>query len=301
MVDETAIAIFGEVLFDCFPTGEQVLGGAPFNVAWHLQAFGRSPLFISRIGCDGEGDAIAQSMQHWGMQRAYLQRDDQHPTGRVMITLEAGEPSYDILADTAYDFIEATGVAQVHASTLYHGSLGLRNPIALEALNRLKANHPRRILMDVNLRDPWWQRQPVLNWVGEADWVKLNEDELRQLDGESDDLSTTAAAFRERYNLDGLVVTLGERGVLALAADGDTCHIEPAPNLKLVDTVGAGDALTSVLILGLELDWPLYLTLERAQQFASAIVGQRGAVVDDADFYQRYIDTWQLSSLQSIG
>jgi fructokinase len=141
----------------------------------------------------------------------------------------------------------------------------------------------------------------VLNWVGEADWVKLNEDELRQLDGESDDLSTTAAAFRERYNLDGLVVTLGERGVLALAADGDTCHIEPAPNLKLVDTVGAGDALTSVLILGLELDWPLYLTLERAQQFASAIVGQRGAVVDDADFYQRYIDTWQLSSLQSIG
>ncbi|MGD9171680.1 MAG: carbohydrate kinase, partial [Candidatus Thiodiazotropha sp.] len=39
-MNKTAIAIFGEVLFDCFPTGEQVLGGAPFNVAWHLQAFG---------------------------------------------------------------------------------------------------------------------------------------------------------------------------------------------------------------------------------------------------------------------
>jgi fructokinase len=171
---------------------------------------------------------------------------------------------------------------------------GLRNPIALEALNRLKANHPRRIFMDVNLRDPWWQRQPVLNWVGEADWVKLNEDELRQLDGESDDFSTMAAAFRERYNLDGLVVTLGERGVLALAADGETCHIEPERNLNLVDTVGAGDALTSVLILGLELDWPLNLTLERAQQFASAIVGQRGAVVNDPTFYQSYIDAWRL-------
>jgi fructokinase len=293
-MNKTAIAIFGEVLFDCFPTGEQVLGGAPFNVAWHLQAFGRSPLFVSRIGQDGEGDTISRSMQQWGMERAYLQRDDEHPTGRVMITLEAGEPSYDIVADTAYDFIDASAVTQVHATTLYHGSLGLRNLIALEALNRLKANHPRRIFMDVNLRDPWWQRQPVLNWVEEADWVKLNEDELRQLDGESDDLPATASAFRARYNLDGLVVTLGERGVLALAADGGTCHIEPELNLDLVDTVGAGDALTSVLILGLELDWPLHLTLERAQQFASAIVGQRGAVVNDPSFYHSYIDAWQL-------
>jgi fructokinase len=293
-MNKTAIAIFGEVLFDCFPTGEQVLGGAPFNVAWHLQAFGRSPLFVSRIGRDGEGDAIAQSMARWGMETAYLQRDAQHPTGRVAITFEAGEPSYDIRAGVAYDFIDATGVVEVHASTLYHGSLGLRNPIALEALNRLKANHPQRIFMDVNLRDPWWQREVVLNWVAEADWVKLNEEELRQIAGESNDLSTMAAAFRERFNLKGLVVTLGKRGVFAVAEDGHIHRIEPELNLNLVDTVGAGDALTSVLILGLELGWPLSLTLERAQQFASAIVGQRGAVVDAPAFYQQYIDLWQL-------
>jgi fructokinase len=294
-MNKTAIAIFGEVLFDCFPTGEQVLGGAPFNVAWHLQAFGRSPLFVSRIGRDGEGDAIAQSMQRWGMESTYLQRDEEHPTGRVMITLEAGEPSYDIVANAAYDFIDATGLTEVHATTLYHGSLGLRNPTAMEALNRLKANHPQRIFMDVNLRDPWWQRQSVLNWAAEADWVKLNEDELRQLDGENDDLPTTAAAFSERYQLEGLVVTLGERGVLAVTADGHSHHIAPELNLNLVDTVGAGDALTAVLILGLELDWPLQLTLERAQQFASAIVGQRGAIVDDPAFYQRFFDAWQIT------
>jgi fructokinase len=293
-MDKTAIAIFGEVLFDCFPTGEQVLGGAPFNVAWHLQAFGRSPLFVSRIGRDGEGDTILQSMQRWGMECAYLQRDQEHPTGRVMITLEAGEPSYDILADAAYDFIDAGGVKELHASTLYHGSLGLRNTLALEALDRLKANHPQRTFMDVNLRDPWWRRESVLNWVGQADWVKLNEGELRQLDGEGGDLSTAAVDFRERHQLDGLVVTLGERGVLAVAADGRTHHAEPELNLNLVDTVGAGDALTAVLIR-LELGWPLQQTLERAQRFASAIVGRRGAVVDDPAFYQRYIDAWQLT------
>ncbi|MEW8023558.1 MAG: carbohydrate kinase [Candidatus Thiodiazotropha endolucinida] len=294
-MSNSPIAIFGEVLFDCFPGGERVLGGAPFNVAWHLQAFGRSPLFISRIGSDEEGDAILQSMGRWGMATGRLQRDERHSTGRVTITLEAGEPSYEIVADVAYDFIAAEGVADVQATTLYHGSLGLRNPIAREALNRLKANNPRRIFMDVNLRDPWWQRESVLNWVAEADWVKLNDDELLQLHGGSDDLLTRATDFRARYNLDGLVVTLGERGVLAVAADEHAHRIEPEVNLNLVDTVGAGDALSSVLILGLELGWPLQQTLERAQKFASAIVGQRGAVVHDSTFYRHYIDTWQLA------
>jgi fructokinase len=300
-MSKTRIAIFGEVLFDCFPNAEQVLGGAPFNVAWHLQAFGESPLFISRIGEDDEGDAIVQSMQRWGMARTSLQRDAQHPTGRVAITLEAGEPSYDIVADVAYDFIDTAVVAEIHPAILYHGSLGLRNAVSLTALERLKANHPKRILMDVNLRDPWWRRESVLNWVRQADWVKLNEEELLELDGERDDLSIMAAMFRERYNLDGLVVTLGERGVMAVAADGEVCRIAPETNINLVDTVGAGDALTAVLILGLEQRWPLEQTLERAQQFASAIVGQRGAIVDDPAFYQRYIDAWQLASPKVVG
>ncbi|MEW8432329.1 MAG: carbohydrate kinase family protein, partial [gamma proteobacterium symbiont of Ctena orbiculata] len=62
----------------------------------------------------------------------------------------------------------------------------------------------------------------------------------------------------------------------------------------VVDTVGAGDALSSVIILGLELGWPLQLTLERAQGFASAIVGRRGAVVDEAVFYRGFVDAWEL-------
>ncbi|MEW8280353.1 MAG: carbohydrate kinase [Candidatus Thiodiazotropha sp.] len=293
-MERSGIAIFGEVLYDCFPGGERVLGGAPFNVAWHLQAFGRAPRFISRVGRDGEGDAILQSMRQWGMDTGSLQRDGRHPTGRVMITLEGGEPSYEIVTDVAYDFIAGNELEALQATTLYHGSLGLRNPVARDALKRLKENHPGRIFMDVNLRDPWWRRESVLDWVADADWVKLNDDELLRLDGENDDLPAAATAFRRRYDLQGLVVTLGERGVLAVAADEQVHRIEPAINLAVVDTVGAGDALSSVIILGLELGWPLQLTLERAQGFASAIVGRRGAVVDEAVFYRGFVDAWEL-------
>ena len=56
------IALFGEVLMDQFPDGQCVLGGAPFNVAWHLQAFGLAPQFISRVGKDAPGETIRQAM-----------------------------------------------------------------------------------------------------------------------------------------------------------------------------------------------------------------------------------------------
>ena len=59
------LCIFGEVLFDHFADGKRVLGGAPFNVAWHLQAFGEAPHFISRVGDDAEGDEIQAAMRDW--------------------------------------------------------------------------------------------------------------------------------------------------------------------------------------------------------------------------------------------
>ncbi len=61
------LCIFGEVLLDHFPDGKRVLGGAPFNVAWHLQAFGQSPGFISRVGDDAEGETVRTAMSDWGM------------------------------------------------------------------------------------------------------------------------------------------------------------------------------------------------------------------------------------------
>ena len=59
--------LFGEVLFDTYPDGNRVLGGAPFNVASHLQAFGARPLFVSRVGEDPNGDEVRGRMQSRGM------------------------------------------------------------------------------------------------------------------------------------------------------------------------------------------------------------------------------------------
>ncbi|MES9898059.1 MAG: carbohydrate kinase [Sedimenticola sp.] len=289
-----SICVFGEVLFDIFPGGERVLGGAPFNVAWHLQAFAAAPLFISRVGDDPMGHEIHQTMLSWGMSTEGLQFDPIHPTGEVDITLTAGEPSYEILPDRAYDYIHGEAVPPVTPQLLYHGSLALRNRESLQALSVLQTTDECSVFLDVNLRPPWWQRKEVLEMLTHAHWVKLNEHELTQLAGEKGGIEERARQFRQEYALEGLVVTRGDKGAFAMDGGEQFAAITPSPAVEVIDTVGAGDAFTSVLILGLHHGWPLQQTLERAQKFASQLVGRRGATVDDPEFYRMFAEQWAL-------
>ncbi|MDT8282706.1 MAG: carbohydrate kinase [Gammaproteobacteria bacterium] len=288
-----APVIFGEVLFDCFPDGNCILGGAPFNVAWHLQAFGLSPLMISRVGDDALGKKVTSLMLDWSMNTIGLQLDPEHPTGSVDIEFDNGEPRYSIVEHRAYDYIDASLLpASTENSLLYHGSLALRNQNSRQAWAKLKQQHTGSIFMDVNLRDPWWQKEFVLNLVDAADWVKLNEDELVLLGCSAGDIRSQAHEFVDKHRLKGLVITLGAKGAMALTDNGEFAEAIPSHTLEVVDTVGAGDAFTSVLILGLTSKWPLQQTMQRAQNFASLIVGQQGATVNDAGFYQTIITDW---------
>lgn len=289
------ITIFGEVLFDHFPDGSRVLGGAPFNVAWHLQAFHQAPHFISRVGEDATGDSVMAAMHKWGMDLSGLQRDSRHPTGVVDIVIEQGEPAYTIVPEQAYDYIDAAELQDTQGpGLLYHGTLALRQPVSRSALGALKDAHKGHIFMDVNLREPWWQKDQVLEWLDQADWVKLNHHELAALYPVSGDLETDMRRFVELYRLQGLIVTSGKQGAVALDRHGVACRVTPGEIARVIDTVGAGDAFASVLLLGFNLDWPLQLTMERAQAFASALVSQRGATVRDHVFYQPFIEAWHL-------
>ena len=287
------VCVFGEVLFDHFPDGSRVLGGAPFNVAWHLQAFGQSPAFISRVGDDTEGAAIRKAMQEWGMDTGRQEVDSEHPTGRVDVALVDGEPSYDIVRPCAWDAIEA-GQGGAGCGILYHGSLALREAASREALARVKRHAPGIVFVDVNLRSPWWTRDRVLALMESAHWVKLNHEELALLLPTGTPDTDSARAFIEEHGLQGVVLTHGGSGAEILAGDGVHASITPEPAIGIVDTVGAGDAFASVIILGLANGWPLDTMLARAQSFASRIVGQRGATVSDSNFYRPFIESWNL-------
>jgi len=296
------ITIFGEVLFDCFPDGAEVLGGAPFNVAWHLRGFGLSPSFISRVGQDGRGDQIRSSMQSWGLDSTFLQSDASHPTGRVRVSIEANEPHYDIVPESAYDFIQARDIPKLPAhGILYHGSLALRHPVAAAALAAVKAMHQGTIFLDVNLRTPWWSREVIQPLLDDADHVKLNEAELALLavDGPkvgllADDdasLGSVMRDFAHQHGLETLIVTRGARGAM-LWSGGEMATVGPAPDTRIVDTVGAGDAFAAAFLLGLSQQWSPSDSLDHARDFAAALVSRQGATIDDPSVYQEFLTSW---------
>ena len=283
--------IFGEVLFDHFPDGRRVLGGAPFNVAWHLQAFGESPFLVSRVGDDAEGASVRDAMQAWRMDSGGLQVDESLPTGRVQVTISDGEPAYEIVHPAAWDAIEPPAVIPA-MSLLYHGSLALRDAASRRAWQSLRIGQPTIVFVDVNLRPPWWNREQVLRDIRGAHWAKLNRDELDQLAPGAASSRKRAESLLQRMGLQGLLLTDGARGASLLTANGEHLETEPACGIVVADTVGAGDALAAVMVLGLARGWPLEVSLERAQSFASAMVGQHGATVQDAEFYAPFASQW---------
>ena len=286
------VLVFGEALFDCFPDGQQILGGAPFNVAWHLQALSNQPFFISRIGNDELGQKILNAMRDWGMDMQSIQLDPEHQTGQVEVTLIDKEPQYTITPQCAYDFISEEVIGNLpDYGILYHGTLGLRNNISRNSLALIAKQPDLSIFLDVNLRNPWWKKQEVFTWLEQARWVKMNEDELQQLGFISTNICESMQKLQTQFQLEQLIVTRGEKGAIVLSADGSLYQEKSSSVSHITDTVGAGDGFSALFIHGLRAGWPIIKTLNVAQQFAAKVLGLRGATPTDTSFYQEFISS----------
>lgn len=287
------VIIFGEVLLDYFPDGNIVLGGAPFNVAWHLQAFGVSPLFISRIGNDTYGEIIRKAMEDWGMNLSGLQYDNVNPTGIVQVKFIDNEPYYDIVENSAYDFIDSFMLPHLpQNSLLYHGTLALRNSTSAKTLEKIKTDISPSIFLDVNLRSPWWNLNAIKSLLKQTLTLKLNEEELSLLVMEEKDINKAISYLFSTYPLNNIILTKGKAGAISFTKDNRSKQISPSQNATVIDTVGAGDAFCSILILGMIKNWDIFTTLTKAQEFASAIVGIQGATTNDKSFYRSFLTQW---------
>jgi fructokinase len=226
------------------------------------------------------------------MDDRWVQTDPDHPTGTVQVTLAGGSPSYAILPDQAYDFLGEEAIP-AEASVIYHGTLALRSAGPRRALDALCSSTGAPVFVDVNLRDPWWSAETVRAWLDRARWAKLNDEELEALGDGAGSLPERAARFRDRFGLEALFVTRGERGSLLRTREGRTHEVVPEPAAEIVDTVGAGDAFTAVVLYGLVEGWPPETTQRRAQEFATALVGIRGGTCRDHEFYEPFRTRWR--------
>ena len=76
---DEAVVIWGEVLWDRFPDGDQ-LGGAPANVAYHLGQAGGWARLVTRVGDDELGRRAIARLAHF-VDTSLVQIDSERETG----------------------------------------------------------------------------------------------------------------------------------------------------------------------------------------------------------------------------
>ena len=274
--------VFGEVLYDIFD-GERKLGGAPFNVAYNLHMQGLKPQFVSRVGVDELGGEILAFMKHRGMSTECVTTDDERDTGRVIVELTNGEPEYDIRRHVAYDHI--TCDAETSDAFIYYGTLAAREPESKSTLLKILNSKEIKTFYDVNLRNGNWTPDLVGELAHHADHIKLNLDELNLLTADcSGDTADKCRYLIDKFGIAEVYVTCGADG--ALFADGDrfvASNNYPVTNMQ--DTVGAGDAFSSVIIKGLMTGAEREKMLNTAAMYAAKICSIQGALTEDEKFY----------------
>ncbi len=294
------VVLFGEVLADRFPD-RSVLGGAPFNVAHHLKAFGLQPVLITRVGNDALRSEMLASMARFDMDTSGVQFDPVHPTGQVLVHIDTQGHRFEIPPDQAYDFVHA-GLARLATlaaspAMIYFGTLAQRHQVSRRALSSLFRSTDAPRILDINLREPWFKLETIKQSLRHANLVKMSDDELAIIAGmlklPDDKPETQARALMEQFALDRVLVTCGAKGAWQMAATGDVTFVgieKPVGNI--VDTVGAGDGFAAVFIFGTMAGWSPDRLLSRANNFAAAICQMRGAIPESLDFYQPFLKEW---------
>jgi fructokinase len=250
----TVIA-FGELLWDLLPHGP-MLGGAPFNFGFRITELSDRGVPVSRLGRDENGIEAARLAADLGVETTYLQWDDRLPTGTVRVSFDShGNPDYFIVPDVAYDAIELTAELEElgrSADCICFGTLIQRSPRSRDTLYRLLEEAPKALkFLDLNLRKNCHTPETVRASLERADVVKLNEHELEQtalmLGRPIGSIQVDAERLLGEWRLRAVLVTLGERGLFALSADGEIAY-EPGYRVVLADAVGAGDACSAAFL-----------------------------------------------------
>ena len=250
------VLCFGEILWDCLPRG-LFPGGAPINVAYHLQKLGLTAYPVTAVGADFLGQELVRRLEQWGLDSRFVNVLPEKQTGVVRAHIQPDRSAkYEIVEDVAWDWIEpdeAVLEMAARGASLLFGTLAQRsehNRKQLSAILEKMAGGLR--IYDVNLRPPFDNPELIRHLAGRADLIKLNDEELEVVTHgvyPTLPLDKAAAEYAAQVGCKRLCVTAGPRG--AGLVDGDKWYWVDGRTVVVRDTVGAGDSFLAALIHGL--------------------------------------------------
>ncbi len=274
----------GEVLWDIFPEGRQ-LGGAPFNFACNAQELGAATSMVSCIGNDELGRRITKAVREKGVDDRYIACDADHPTGTVSVKLDPdGNPDFTIHENVAWDFIPWNDDLESLAArcdAVAFGSLTQRSETSRSTIRRFLDRTREECIrvFDINLRQSFYDKEVIEESLRRANVLKINTEELRVVA----ELFDTKAEKKEvlsrllgDYSLRLIALTKGARGSMLIKPSQISSHL--GYQVEVVDSVGAGDAFTAAMVIGMLSNKDLDEINEGANRLASYVCTQSGAL-----------------------
>ncbi|MQA96641.1 MAG: carbohydrate kinase [Streptosporangiales bacterium] len=288
------IAVAGENIIDLVPAGDGLLrplpGGSPANIAAAVARLGTPASMIARISRDGFGAAIRDRLAADGV-RLDLTVDAPEPSSLALVTLdERARASYTFwvtgTADWGWREGELPEPLPGDVCAVHVGSLAVQLEPGGSALLGLVRRERERgavtVSLDPNVRpaiipDMARGRRRIEDLVRPSHLVKVSDEDLAHLYPDEEPV----AAARRWLDLGPylVVLTLGAEGAVAVNAAGEVPV--PAPEVRVADTVGAGDAFMGALLSALEVRE--LLGGDRHERLAILDTGPLGEIVEVAN------------------
>jgi ribokinase len=248
-------------------------GGKGFNQA---VAAARAGARTSMVGCVGDDDMGAQfrtMLAAEGIDATAVTMRPGAGTGVGLPLVEPGGQNSIVVVPRANRGVDAAQIVEAAPVIVDANVLVLQLELDVEAaVAAARIAHERGVTVILNPAPVCPLPAELLEHV---DVLVPNEGELAALTGRPGvDPGEAAAALRQQWGLD-VVVTLGERGALVVAAGGPV-HV-PARSVTAVDTVGAGDVFCGYLAAGLAQGLGLAQAAEVANAAAAISVTRTGS------------------------
>ena len=238
-MDKRYVVGLGEVLWDVLPEGKK-LGGAPANFAYHAGQFlgMDNTIAVSALGSDKLADETIEALNEH--QLNYMLPRVPYPTGTVQVQLdEQGVPTYDIKENVAWDNIPFDNdIAKIacNCRAVCFGSLAQRNVVSRETIKKFLEATPADCMkiFDINLRQQFYTKEVICQSLKHCNVLKINDEELvligRMFDYPGLDMENKCWLILGKYFTPGQM------------------SFQETPDVKVADTVGAGDSFTGSFV-----------------------------------------------------
>jgi fructokinase len=237
----------GGTTFEAFP------GGSVFNVSIMLARLGLNVSILSKNGKDFLGDSLFGIMQSENISTDHLISEKNIRTGLALAHIDKrGDSSYLFYRSsgphTAFKQKDLSPTLFEDAKVFHTGSAFTYTDYTFESSLKLMIKAKKQGLFTTY--DPNWRPSRIPNkkkarsraqkLIAHADLLKLSENDALGITGQK----TLSGALK--FLPPRTVITLGDKG--SFAWDGKKKIFQTAFKVRIVDTIGAGDAFTAGLI-----------------------------------------------------